>query len=87
MVRTPLRATRVHVPNRPAKFPPIWPIEMRAETAAAFLDYATTRELCKAIQKGDAAPPTACRTVSGRPEAVWLADAIREFASRRHAPR
>jgi hypothetical protein len=36
MVNTPW-ATSVHVPHRPATFPPAWSYEMRAETTAAFL--------------------------------------------------
>ena len=88
MVKTPMRATSVHVPNRPAKFPPAWPYEMRAETTAAFLDFRTTRELCKAIAKGEAPAPTAVRKAGGSLEAIWLAAAVKHFVeSRNHFQR
>jgi hypothetical protein len=84
MVKTPMRATSVHVPNRPAKFPPAWPSEMRAETTAAFLDFQTTRELCKAIAKGEAPAPTTVRRASGSLEAIWLAAAVKQFVESRN---
>jgi hypothetical protein len=84
LVKSPLRATAIHVMNRPARFPPAWPEEMRAETAAAFLDFSTTREMCKAIQRGEAAPPTSFRTSAGKIEAVWLAVAVKRFVASRH---
>jgi hypothetical protein len=84
LIKTPMRATSVHVPNKPAKYPPIWPYEMRAETTAAFLDFRTTRELCKAIAKGEAPPPTAVRKAGGSLEAIWLAAAVKKFIESRN---
>ena len=44
----------------PARYPPIgtWPALMRADMAAAYLDYRNTAELARAVVRGEAPPPT-----------------------------
>lgn len=61
-----------------------WPAEMRAATAAAFFDYATTGELLKGITRGDAPKPSAFRLRAGRQEPVWALDICRAYIARRH---
>jgi len=51
---------------------------------AAFLDYATTGELHKAIARGDAPPPSATRLRNGKREPVWLRLACVDYLARRH---
>ena len=57
---------------------------MRADLVAAFLDYATTGELFKAIARGEAPRPTAGRLRKGRREPVWSLDACRAHVAQRH---
>jgi hypothetical protein len=80
------RKSFVHVTNRVARFPPTgtWPIEMRAETAAAYLDFATTRALCKAVARGEAPAPNATRGAGESLEVVWYATAVEDFVARRN---
>jgi hypothetical protein len=84
LVQLPSRSTPVHVPNRPARFPPLWPEEMTAETAAAFMNFTTTRQLCQAIARGQAAPPTSYRHSGGTIQCLWHIAAIRKFVAERH---
>jgi hypothetical protein len=77
------------IPGRrssPARSPEhgAWPAEMRDVTAAAFLDYATTGELMKSVQRGEAPRPTALRRRAGRLEPVWALDICRAYVARRH---
>jgi hypothetical protein len=74
MKRTPL----------PARFPPFgaWPVEMRADMTAAYLDFRDTAELQRAIARGDAPPPTSLRGVGRAREPIWA----RESLERRLAP-
>jgi hypothetical protein len=76
----------VRVTNRPARHPRngLWPLELRADTLAALLDFETTRELCKAIAAGTAPRPSAVRVVGGSKEAVWSLAAVRRFVALRH---
>jgi hypothetical protein len=83
-LKAPLRKTPVHVSNKPPRFPPgAWPLEMRADTVAAFLDFSSTRELCKAIQRGEAPRPNATRGSGSTIEVVWFVRAVEEFVARR----
>jgi hypothetical protein len=42
----------------PARYPPgPWPGQMRADMAAAFLDFSNTAELAAAVKRGDALHP------------------------------
>jgi len=72
--------------SKPARYPQhgAWPCEMRADLAAAFLDCSTTAEFYKAIQRGEAPPPTATRVRSGKREPVWALDMCRAHVARRH---
>jgi hypothetical protein len=57
---------------------------MRADVAAAFLDFRTTRELMTAIVEGDAPKATAIRGDGKSREPVWHIDNMKEFLARRH---
>jgi hypothetical protein len=57
---------------------------MRADMAAAFLDYATTGELTKAITRGEAPRPTDTRLVKGCREPVWAREALASHVANRH---
>jgi hypothetical protein len=80
------RKSLVHVVNREAPFPPggSCPIEMRAGTMAAYLDFGTTRELCKAVGRGEAPPPNATRGAGKDIELVWYCRAVEDFVARRN---
>lgn len=68
MKRTPL----------PARFPPFgaWPVEMRADMTAAYLDYRDTAELKRAIVRGDAPPPTSLRGTGRAREPIWARQSL-----------
>jgi len=85
LLRVQTRKTLVHVANRPACFPAgaAWPIEMRAETLAAYLDFSSTRELCRAVAVGEAPAPHATRGSGKRLELIWYARAVDDFVARR----
>lgn len=85
-VRVLHRKGLVHVTNRAARFPQgtTWPVEMRAETLAAYLDFCSTRELCRAIADGEAPAPHATRGSGKRLELVWYSRAVDEFVARRN---
>jgi len=70
----------------PARHPPngAWPAEMRADMAAAYLDYATTGQLLAAVMRGEAPRPTANRLRNGKREPVWALDAVRSFVANHH---
>jgi hypothetical protein len=57
----------------PARYPPIgtWPAVMRADMAAAYLDYRDTGELARAVGRGEAPPPIGYRGVGRAREPVW----------------
>jgi hypothetical protein len=57
---------------------------MRSDTAAAYFDHETTGYLVKAIQRGEAPPPTATRVRNGRREPVWAKAACDRFIENRH---
>src|SRR5712671_5853991 len=78
---------RPHAPRSlPARHPPsgAWPAEMRADMAAAYLDYATTGQLLAAVVRGEAPRPTATRLRNGKREPVWALDACRRHVANRH---
>jgi hypothetical protein len=85
-VQAGLRKQVIRVVNRPARFPPAgaWPVEVRADMAAALLDFDTTRQLCKAIAAGTAPRPGAVRGSGKVAEVVWSTEAIRQFVACRH---
>jgi hypothetical protein len=57
----------------PARYPPIgtWPAVMRADMAAAYLDYRDTGELARAVGRGEAPRPTGFHGVGRAREPVW----------------
>ncbi len=70
----------------PARYPPngAWPAEMRADMAAALLDYETTGKLMQAILRNEAPRATATRLRDGKRVPVWHLDACRKFLDNRH---
>ena len=67
----------------PARYPPIgtWPAVMRADMAAAYLDYRTTGELARAVIRGEAPRPTSYHGIGRAREPVWSKAAIDNFAA------
>lgn len=57
----------------PARYPPIgtWPALMRADMAAAYLDYRDTAELARAVARGEAPPPSSFHGIGRSREPVW----------------
>jgi hypothetical protein len=84
-LRTAASDKYVYVKNSVARYPAggCWPLQMRADMAAAFLDFSNTRELCAAVANGDAPLPTATRTRGKSAEVVWFKDALHQFAATR----
>jgi hypothetical protein len=72
--------------SRPARYPPYgaWPAEMRADVAAAFLDYETTGQLYVAVLRGQAPRPTGERLRKGRREPTWALDQVKAYVANRH---
>jgi len=70
----------------PARHPPhgAWPAEMRADIAAAFLDYETTGQLYAAVLRGEAPRPTGERQRKGRREPTWALAALKAHVANRH---
>ena len=67
----------------PARYPPIgtWPALMRADMAAAYLDYRSTGELSRAVMRGEAPPPTCYHGIGRAREPVWSKAAIDNFTA------
>ena len=57
----------------PARYPPsgVWPAQMRADMATAYLDFSNTAELVAAIKRGDAPAPSSLRGKGRKREPVW----------------
>jgi len=71
--------------SRSARFPTgAWPIEMRIDLVAAYLDYATTRDLWNAVERGEAPRPSAVRHGRNGREPVWSSEAVTQFVRSRH---
>lgn len=72
---SPLMSLRTFLP---ARYPPIgvWPALMRADMAAAYLDYRDTGELARAVMRGEAPPPTGYHGIGRSREPVWSKAAI-----------
>lgn len=70
-------------PAIPARYPPIgtWPALMRADMAAAYLDYRDTGELARAVGRGDAPPPVGYRGIGRTRQPIWSKAAIDNFAA------
>jgi len=60
----------------PARYPPasVWPAQMRADMAAAYLDFADTVELAVAVRRGDAPAPSSLRGKGRKREPIWARD-------------
>ena len=67
----------------PARYPPIgtWPALMRADMAAAYLDYRDTGELARAVVRGEAPPPTGYHGIGRSREPVWSKAVIDNFTA------
>ena len=67
----------------PARYPPIgtWPALMRADMAAAYLDYRHTGELARAVVRGEAPSPTGYHGVGRAREPVWSKAVIDNFTA------
>jgi hypothetical protein len=66
----------------PARYPPgPWPGQMRADMAAAFLDFNNTDELVSAVKQGEAPPPSACRKSAKSSEPVWSRVHLERFSA------
>lgn len=65
-------------PTLPARYPPIgiWPAVMRADMAAAYLDYRNTTEFARAVTRGEAPPPIGYHGTGRSREPVWSKAAI-----------
>jgi hypothetical protein len=74
---------QVHVKNVVARYPggPIWPLQMRADMVAAYLDFVDTKDLCAAITGGEAPPPTTTRTKGKTVELIWHKEFVDRFIS------
>jgi len=67
----------------PARYPPVgaWPALMRADMAAAYLDYRDTRELARAVSRGEAPPPIGYHGIGRARQPVWSKAIIDDFAA------
>jgi hypothetical protein len=67
----------------PARYPPvgIWPALMRADMAAAYLDYRDTGELARAVARGEAPPPIGYHGIGRAREPVWSKAVIDDFTT------
>jgi len=68
----------------PARYPPIWPAEMRADVAAAFHDFSDVRAFIEAVKRGEAPRPTGYRGAGRSREPIWSKTASEEYLARRH---
>jgi hypothetical protein len=59
--------------SRPARYPPtgVWPAQMRADMATAYLDFSNTAEFDAAIKRGDAPVPSSVRGRGRKREPIW----------------
>jgi hypothetical protein len=67
----------------PARYPPVgvWPALMRADLAAAYLDYRDTRELARAVVRGEAPSPTGYHGIGRAREPVWSKAVIDNYTA------
>lgn len=68
----------------PARYPPLWPAEMRVDVAAAFHDFTDTKAFFRAIAQGDAPRPTGFRGSGRAREPVWARAASEDYLAKRH---
>lgn len=81
-----VRAVETTIPSRPARYPPhsAWPAELRADIAAAFLDFSNTRALAMAILNGDAPRASGVRGEGLTRELTWDLEGLKAFVASRH---
>ncbi|KJC40708.1 hypothetical protein UP09_21480 [Bradyrhizobium sp. LTSP885] len=67
----------------PARYPCFgtWPALMRADMAAAYLDYRDARELVRAVKRGEAPPPTSYQGTGRARRPVWSKASIDCFVA------
>lgn len=72
-------------PTLPARYPPMcaWPALMRADMAAAYLDYRNTAELARAVARGEAPSPTGYHGTGRTREPIWSKATIDHFSTPR----
>jgi hypothetical protein len=65
----------------PARYPPTgtWPAVMRADMAAAYLDYRDTSELARGVSRGEAPPAIGHHGTGRAREPIWLKATIDNF--------
>jgi hypothetical protein len=70
-------------PALPVRYPPIgtWPAFMRADMAAAYLDYRDTGELARAVGRDEAPPPVGYRGIGRARQPIWSKATIDNFAA------
>jgi hypothetical protein len=75
--------SKIYVKNVKARYPngPTWPVQMRADMTAAYLDYDNTKDLCAAIADGHAPPPGALRRRGRTTEVVWFKGILDSFVA------
>ncbi|SIO47897.1 hypothetical protein SAMN05443247_06016 [Bradyrhizobium erythrophlei] len=73
----------LYVKNVAARYPsgPTWPVQMRADMAAAYLDYDNTKDLCAAIASGYVPFPGALRHRGRITEPVWYKGVLDTFVA------
>lgn len=57
----------------PVRYPPTgaWPAQMRADMAAAYLDFRNSAELTAAVVRGEAPTPSSLRGAGRKREPIW----------------
>lgn len=65
----------------PARYPPTgtWPAQMRADMAAAYLDYRDTADFAAAIVRHDAPAPSSLRGKGRSREPIWNRDDLDRY--------
>jgi hypothetical protein len=76
-------------PRRPrskaARFPSSdWPFTLRADAAAAALDFDTSADLWRAVSNGDAPRPSGWRGRGRRREAIWVLADVQNWIGNRY---
>jgi hypothetical protein len=71
--------------SKPARFPPSdWPFALRADIAAAALDFDTSADLWRAVACGDAPRPSGWRGRGRSREAVWIMADVQTWIANRY---
>ena len=71
--------------SQPARHPPAnWPFALRADAAAALLDFDTSSDLWRAVGGGDAPRPSGWRGRGRRREPIWLLTDIQNWIATRY---